>query len=295
MNQSEQLELLEPGADRWCQRWENRLPTWKRTRDGGFDPALHRVVQIAEPAAKRFTVAHHYSASWPVVRFAYGLQRLDEAPGPGEPDGGRLVGVIALGIPMNVAVLQNALPDLTPIRQSLELSRMVLLDSVESNGESWACSRALALAAARGIQGVVAHADPVPRVRITPDGPIQVSPGHVGHVYGAGQGFAYLGLTRPRRLVVLPDATVLTDRAAGKVRRDEPGHAGVERRLTALGAPARGAGEDGASWLAHALEQVGATTMAHGGCHRYARTIGRSRVRTRLGGTVYPAPRRAAV
>ncbi|MEV6956092.1 hypothetical protein [Streptomyces sp. NPDC051183] len=292
MNQPEQLELLEPGADRWCQRWENRMPTWKRTRDGGFDSAVHRVIQIAEPAAKRFTITHHYSGSWPVIRFAYGLQRIDQAPGPGEPDGGRLVGVLALGVPMNTAVLRNAFPDVEPIRRSLELSRMVLLDSVESNGESWACARMMSLAAARGIQGIIAHADPVPRLRQTPDGPVQVSPGHIGHVYGAGQGFAYLGRTRARRQLVLPDATVLTDRAAGKIHRDEAGHAAVERRIAAFGAPARKPGEDGARWLAAALEQIGATAVAHGGCHRYARTIGRSR--TRIGGTAHPAPRRSA-
>ncbi|MEU3907983.1 hypothetical protein AB0F20_29935 [Streptomyces goshikiensis] len=248
-------------------------------------------MRIPEAAAKSFTVTHHYSASWPVVRFAYGIQRRDQEPGPGEPDGGRLVGVLAFGVPMNIAVLHNAFPGLTPVREALELSRMVLRDSVASNGESWACAAAMALAAAEGIRGIVAHADPVPRTRMTPGGPVQVSPGHIGHVYGAGQGFAYLGLTRARRQIVLPDATVLTDRAAGKVRRDEVGRASVQRRLTGLGAAPRQEGEDGARWLAAALEAIGATTVAHGGCHRYARAIGPGRTRVRLGGTAYPAPR----
>ncbi|MEU3909692.1 hypothetical protein AB0F20_38890, partial [Streptomyces goshikiensis] len=42
MNGPEQLELMEPGAGDWCQRWEKRMPSWKRTRDGGFNPGLHR-------------------------------------------------------------------------------------------------------------------------------------------------------------------------------------------------------------------------------------------------------------
>lgn len=273
---AEQLELQQPGADALCQRWNRRLPTWRRTRDGGFDPEAHRVVRIPEAPAKRFTVAHHYSASWPVVRLAYGLQRIDQPPGPGEPDGGRLVGVLALGVPMNTAVL-NVFPDLVPLKESLELSRMCLLDSVVSNGESWACARAFRDAATKGIRGIVAHADPVPRIRITTD--------------GHGHGFAYLGRTRARRLVVLPDATVLNDRAAAKVRRDETGHAAVERRLIARGATARRTEEDGTRWLARALEEVGAAAMYHGGCHKYARTIGPHRTRLLLAVPALPAPR----
>ncbi|MFD8609469.1 DUF6884 domain-containing protein [Streptomyces sp. NPDC059631] len=287
---AQQIELQQSGADDWCQRWNHRIPTWRRTRDGGFDPEVHRVVRIPEAPAKRFTVAHHYSASWPVVRLAYGLQRVDQSPGPGEPEGGRLVGVLALGVPMNTAVL-NVFPDLEPLKESLELSRMCLLDSVASNGESWACARAFRDAAAKGIRGIVAHADPVPRVRLTADGPSHVMPGHIGHVYGHGQGFAYLGRTRARRLVVLPDATVLSDRAAAKVRRDETGHAAVERRLIAFGATTRRPKEDGARWLAQALEDVGATALYHGGCHKYARTIGPQRRRLLLAGPALPAPR----
>ncbi|WP_051853036.1 Mom family adenine methylcarbamoylation protein [Streptomyces aureocirculatus] len=291
---AEQLELQQPGADVWCQRWNHRLPTWRRLRDGGFDPEAHRVVRIPEAPAKRFTVAHHYSASWPVVRLAYGIQRVDQPPGPGEPEGGRLVGVLALGVPMNTAVL-NVFPDLVPLQESLELSRMCLLDSVASNGESWACARAFRDASTRGIRGIVAHADPVPRVRTTADGPSHVMPGHIGHVYGHGQGFAYLGRTRARRLVVLPDGSVLHDRAAAKVRRDETGHAAVERRLIALGATARRAEEDGTRWLARALEEVGAAALDHGGCHKYARTIGPHRTRLRLAGPAFPAPRHGLV
>ncbi|MEV7870120.1 hypothetical protein AB0P17_29430 [Streptomyces sp. NPDC088124] len=191
---------------------------------------------------------------------------------------------------MNTAVL-NVFPDLVPLKESLELSRMCLLDSVASNGESWACARAFRDAATKGIRGIVAHADPVARVRITADGPLYVMPGHIGHVYGHGQGFAYLGRTRARRLVVLPDGSVLHDRAAAKVRRDETGHAAVERRLIALGATARRAEEDGTCWLARALEEVGAAALHHGGCHKYARTIGPHRTRLRLDGPAFPAPR----
>ncbi|MEV5012063.1 hypothetical protein [Streptomyces sp. NPDC055692] len=48
----------------------------------------------------------------------------------------------------------------------------------------------------------------------------------------------YLGKTRPRRLTMLPDGSVLHDRAMSKVRNGERGRGGVERRLVALGAGA---------------------------------------------------------
>ncbi|MFF8902553.1 DUF6884 domain-containing protein [Streptomyces lydicus] len=52
------------------------------------------------------------------------------------------------------------------------------------------------------------------------DGPSYVMPGHVGHFYGHGQGFVYLGRSRARRLVVLPDATVLN---SGEKELPDPG------------------------------------------------------------------------
>lgn len=292
MSAAVQQEIDLPHDTQWCQRWRERTPTWRPTSEGGFDPSAYRVVQVAEAPAKRFVIKHHYSASWPAVRLAYALQRVDQPPGPGEPDGGRLVGVVALGIPMNSAVL-DVFPGLQHFRESLELSRLVLLDECESNAESWTCARVFTAAAKIGVRGIVAHADPVGRTRMTPDGPVLISPGHIGHVYGHAQGFAYLGRTRARRLTVLPDATVLSDRAASKLRRNERGYKGVETRLRALGAPARRADEPGAAYLSRALEAIGATTIHHGGNHRYARTIGPGRTRIQLTGTRYPAPVKA--
>ncbi|MEW1760551.1 hypothetical protein AB0393_29065 [Streptomyces cyaneofuscatus] len=284
----EQQALQLPGAEDLCQRWNQRTPTWRRTSEGGFDPDLHRVIPIAGGPARRFATVHHYSGSWPPVRFAFGLQRVDEPPAPGEPAGGRLLGVLSLGIPMNGAVL-DVFEGATRYTETLELNRLVLLDRAESNAESWFCARAFNAAARRGIRGVVAHSDPLPRLRRTPDGTQLISPGHIGHVYAA-QDFVYLGRTRPRRLTVLPDATVLSDRAAAKIRRDEVGHRGVERRITALGAPARQPGQSGRDWLAQALEAVGATVVHHGGNHRYARAIGPRR--TPIIATSYPRPRK---
>lgn len=288
MNSPHQEAIEFPHAGDWCQRWRDRTPTWLRTSEGGFDPGVHRVIPIDEVPARRFVERHHYSASWPAVRFSLALQRIDQPPEPGDPKGGRLLGVLTLGIPMNGASL-NCFADLRRYEQSLELNRLVLLDEAASNAESWLCARAFHYASERGIRGVIAYSDPYPRTRTTATGTELVSPGHIGHIYAA-QDFAYLGRTRPRRLTILPDATVLPDRAANKVKRDECGHRGVERRLQEFGAPARHEGEAGDKWLSRALEAIGATSFPHGGNHRYARTIGPRRTRIRLVGTRYPRP-----
>ncbi|MGW1328207.1 Mom family adenine methylcarbamoylation protein [Streptomyces antibioticus] len=152
--------------------------------------------------ARAFVLIHHYSRSWPPVRFAYGL--IDTAAPPAD----RLVGVLTLGIPTQAAVLTSVFSRLTPYEESLELNRLVLLDDVPANAETWAQARAFRLAAARGIRGIVAHSDPEPRTRLTAHGPETVFPGHYGTIYQA-KGMHYLGKTRPRRVILLPDGPVL--------------------------------------------------------------------------------------
>lgn len=68
---------------------------------------------------------------------------------------------------------------------------------------------------------------------------------------------------------MLPDGSVLHDRAMSKVCNDERGAGGVERRLIALGARPRVEGEPGRAWLEEALQTVGARVVSHGGNHRF--------------------------
>jgi hypothetical protein len=186
-------------------------------------------------------------------------------------------------------VLTNAFPTLVPYVESLELSRLVLLDDVAANGESWFCARAFDLAAVAGVRGVVTFADPMARYRRTPAGMQVVKPGHIGIVYQA-LGCDYLGRGTRRTLTLLPDATVLPDRAMSKVRRGERGSAGVVRRLVALGARPLEPGADPKTWLRAALLDIGATRRPHPGNHKYARRIGTRAQRTR---TAITGPRRA--
>ena len=266
-------------SSQWCQRWTAGRHSWRHTSEGGFDPARYLVEPISEDTARTWVVQHHYSGSYPAASRRYGL--LNRA--------GTLLGVCVLGIPMSTAVLTNVFPDLEPMVESLELSRLVLADQVPGNGESWFIARALADAAESGVRGVVAFADPVPRAL---DGRT-VFPGHRGVIYMASNAL-YLGRATARTLTLLPDGRVLSDRSAQKIRKQERGHAHVERQLVRLGATPRRAGEGGAAWLADALSQLGATRLRHRGNHRYAFRLGatarrRARIRVGLPASCYPA------
>jgi hypothetical protein len=215
-----------------------------------------------------------------------------------QPDGG-LVGVAVYGIPVSTRSLALAFPTLEPLVASIELSRLVLEGAPASttplgaapggpvrapgNSESWFLARTFEHLATRGILGVQTFADPVPR-RI--NGTV-VFPGHVGWIYMASNATA-AGRSTARTLTVMPDGTVLNDRAKQKVRGQERGHEHVERALVAAGARPPRPFENPARWLTAALEDVGATRLRHRGCLRYLFKLGtrRQRATTTLG---YPA------
>lgn len=268
----EQLTIPLDGS--MCQRWTGRRPSWRRTSEGGFNPVRYAVGPIEEDDARGFVQTHHYSRAYPAARLRYGL--FDRLAGD------RLVGVAVLGVPMRSLVLTNPFPTLEPYRQSLELSRLVLLDEVPGNAETWFLTRALDQAAARGIRGVVMFSDPLPR-RI--DG-VLTMPGHVGIVYQA-LNCTYTGRGKARTLTVLPDGMVLSDRSAQKIRAGERGAAGVVTRLVDLGAtePGRLIRLTPAEWLAYALAEIGAEQVRHLGNHRYVLALGERRARrgTRVG------------
>ncbi|WP_430786965.1 hypothetical protein [Actinoplanes sp. G11-F43] len=114
----------------WCQRTTERVPSWRHTSEGGFDPRNYHVFQISEEVAKAFVLLHHYSRSYPVGRLAYGMLERHH-----------LVGVAVLGEPMHPKVITNPFPTLDN-RTGAELSRLVLIDEVPANGESRHCCSA---------------------------------------------------------------------------------------------------------------------------------------------------------
>ncbi|MEU4576114.1 hypothetical protein [Nonomuraea sp. NPDC023979] len=269
------LTEVNPAND-WCQRCgPGRTHTWVHRRDGGFDPDQYTVEAVAEPTAKAFVMAHHYSGAYVADILRYGLFDL-AATGPG--GGPALVGMMVLSTPQNVLAITNPFPELEPFKESAELGRFVLLDGVPSNAETNFLRRGFELAREEGMRGVVSFADPMPRATV--DGRL-VMPGHIGAIYRE-KGALYAGRSTPGPLWLAPDGTSLSERSLQKIRRNEQGHEGVERRLVAYGASPREPHEDdGAAWLRRELQRIGVRRVRHRGKHRYLFKLAKTRAQRR--------------
>lgn len=282
----------------FTQRWRYGTPTWRHVSEGGFRADRYEVMDIDEADAKAFVQRHHYLSGWPAVLHRLGL--LDREAVLDEDDiavdGSPLVGVLVLAVPMNMRVLTNPFPSLVPLRESAEIARLVLTESVPSNGESFFTSAALRHVAAEGLRGAVMFSDPVPRRRITETGKILETRGHLGIVYQSLSA-VYTGRGTARTLTVLPDGTTLTARSRSKLLRQESGALGVARRLERLGAPPRAAGQPLGTWLEQSLALIGAERLPHPGNHRYILRVGRTRAertRTVIALTPQPYPKNAS-
>lgn len=232
------------------QRWRAHRALY---RPAGEPIATHRFEVAAIPddtTARAFVEAHHYSRSYVAARRRFGLFER----------GGELVGVAVYDQPVH----PNVLACLPAPDEGLGLGRLVLLDRVPANGESWFLARTRELLVAEGFTGSVQFADDVPRRTSTG---VVVLPGHVGTVYQASNAI-YLGRGRPASLWLLADGTVLAPRSLVKIRKGERGAGPAQQRLEAVGAPPRAADEDGAAWLARALPAI-ARPLRHPGCHKY--------------------------
>ncbi len=269
-----------PALTPWCQRWRDRQHSWRHATEP-FTPARYSVEPIRDRDAKAFCLTHHYATSYPAAIHRYGL--IDHADG-------QLVGVAVLAAPASHAVLTTAFPTLTPYSESVELARFVLLDQVPAPAESWMLARIFRDVRDHGVRGVVTFADPMPRHRS--DG-VQVKPGHLGIIYQASNAL-YYGRGTARTVTLLPDGTVLHDRAAQKVRSQETGHRYVEDRLATLGATPITPTDNPTRWLTAALREIQADRIRHPGNHRYLFRLGKGRDRDRIqvGPTARPYPKR---
>jgi hypothetical protein len=233
-----------------AQRWRSGRASYRPAR-AVIDTRAHEVAPILDDGtAKRFVLEHHYSGSYPAARARFGLWR-----------GETLVGVAVYAVPV-----QGRCLDVIPGGRegAVELSRLVLLDDVPANGESWFVARTFELLRAAGFEGVLSHADPVARVV---DG-ITLFPGHIGTIYQATNA-VYFGLSAPRTLRLLPSGKLMAPRALTKIRKRERGHAYAEEQLVAAGAAPMEFGECPQAWLARWLPRL-TTPLRHTGQHRYA-------------------------
>ena len=237
------------------QRWRGRRASYRPAGEV-INTAAYEVAAIdgdgADSTARAFVEAHHYSASYPSARERFGLYRADA-----------LVGVAVFSHPAQ----ERALDCLPCARvERAELGRLVLLDDVPANGESWFVARCFVELRRRGYAGILSFADPVPRA--TTDGGV-VFPGHVGTIYQASNA-VYAGRASPRTLRLLPDGRVLSARTISKIRAGERGWRYAVEQLVAAGAASPGDTSLSGlrSWLA---AEVGRVTrpLRHHGNHRY--------------------------
>ena len=236
------------------QRWRLRRDSYRPVGEP-INPNHYEVVELAgDREAKAFVLAHHYSASYPSARFRFGLFT-----------GGELVGVAVFSHPCNDRVLTSVFPLSAP--ESVELGRLVLLDSISANGESWFLARGFECLRRKGLAGVVSFSDPVPRTTV--DGTI-IHLGHFGICYQATSA-TFLGRTEPRTVRLLPDGTVLNDRAIQKIRAGEPGWQYASALLEKFGA-APPPIEDRTEWLKTWLPRL-TRRLRHSGNYRYAWAI----------------------
>jgi len=250
-------------SQRWRERRERFVP-----RGAEFDPSIHRVDVIdCHGQAKPFVETHHYSGSFPASRLSVGLFR------NGPAGTSQLVGVCTFAQPSNNrSVAKTA--NLRHHTHAVDLGRLVLLDDVGCNGESFLVSRALRLLRQNKpeVVSVISYADPVKR-RVVGSG--TVHGGHIGRIYQVMDAL-YLGRATPRTLDVMPNGLVFSPRALSKLRAGETGADYAVRQLMSAGADPIGSAEDPEAWLQRLRGCGFFTRIRHPGTHKYLFPLTRS-------------------
>lgn len=261
-----------------CQRWRDRRDSYRPARETirvqDFD-----VAPIDDDAtARRFVEQHHYSGSYPAARERVGLY-----------ERGDLVGVAVFSHPTNDKVLTGTFAQLDRL-QAVELGRLVLLDQVAANAESYFVARCFDVLRGAGYRGVVSFSDPIARTTAAGD---VVMPGHVGTVYQALNA-RYLGRGTARTLRLLPDGTAFSARSMQKIRAGESGWIGtvsdLVNRFGADALPANADRDARVDWLARVLAGI-TRPLRHPGNHKYAWALDR---RVQLPASVMSYPKRLA-
>lgn len=245
-----------------CQRWRERRGVYRPAREP-FDPRRYEVAEFYDDAtADAFVGAHHYIGTLPPVQRRFGLY-----------EGGELVGVVIFSVPTNYGSLRPWGKD-----DATELGRLVLLDHVLANAESWFVRRCLDELARDGLAGVVSHSDPEPRRDAAGN---LVFKGHVGTVYQALNA-VYTGRASRKTMYLLADGREFNNRAASKIRAYAKGGATKRSRgwryaiaqLVAEGARQPEPGEDLTVWLRSERKRL-TRSQAHPGNHRYVFALSR--------------------
>lgn len=190
-----------------CQRWLDGLASYRPAGEP-INPREFEVEQLvgagADGIASRFVEAHHYTASYPAARFRFALRR-----------GVELAGVAVFSEPPQ----PKSLADFPEPGAAVELGRLVLLDEVPANGESWFVARCFELLKRSGIEGVLSMSDPVATTNARGEATFG---GHIGTIYQALNA-RFVGRATPRTRRLLPDGRVFSGKAWQKLRTCKPG------------------------------------------------------------------------
>lgn len=232
------------------QRWREGRASYRPAREV-VDTRTLEVAAIDRAPAREFVERHHYEGTFPAARFRFGLYERAE-----------LVGAAIFAQPVRDEI--TACVPGEPLER-VELSRLVLLDRIGANAESWFVARCVKALRREGLAGFVSFSDPVKRTDA--EGRVTM-PGHVGIVYQALNG-CYLGRTRRDTIRLTADGRNLPNRTLAKIRRRDRGWQPAVDRLVALGARPPSHGEDLAAWLARELPRI-TRKVAHPGKHKFA-------------------------
>lgn len=254
------------GNQRWRERRDSYRPAGETIRTSEYE-----IAPIADDTTpKAFVLTHHYAASYPAARFRFGLYRR-----------GELAGVAVFSHPCRDEVLTNVFPGIAT--DSVELGRLVLLDEVPGNGETWFLARCFDLLRSTALRGVVSFSDPEPRAAA--DGRI-VFAGHIGTIYQAFNA-RYLGRGEPQTLRLLPDGRVFHRYARAKIRARAKGWEYAAALLEAFGAPRLTADMDARAWVDEWVPRL-TRPMRHRGNHKYAWALHRGARRAMPEARPYP-------
>jgi hypothetical protein len=251
------------------QRWRDRRGVYRPAGET-IVTAHYEVAAISDDrTARGFVVQHHYAASYPNARFRFGLYW-----------GGLLVGVAVFSHPVNDRILDVFGGER---REAVELGRLVLLDLVPGNAESWFIARCFELLRREGIRGVVSFSDPVRRT--TADGRVVLA-GHVGTIYQATNGI-YTGRSKAERRLLLPDGTMIHNRALAKIRARDSRWRSAAKPLVRAGASPLRDDEDARAWVDRWATRL-CRPLHHTGNHRYLFALDRATKRRLPASLPYP-------
>ncbi len=272
-------QLALPGLS---QRWEEGDDLY-RPADEPIRTSDYEIADLtgkgSDTIARAFIERHHYSHSYVAARRRFALYHRS----------GDLVGIAVFSQPMQDASFPGCFEERFEERErrrearaqdprcrqieeacdlcGVELGRLVLLDSVAGNGESWFVGECFRRLRREGFIGVLSFSDPIARTRA--DG-TEVTPGHHGGIYqGCNAHFAGRGAASILRL--FPDGTVPNPRGLVKVRKLERGWEPQVARLRAYGAPAFDPcwpREERSAWVRRSITAI-TRPMKHPGNWKY--------------------------